>query len=1497
MTRKSMQWILVGLTVVGMAAAARADDWPTYRRDIRRSGVSTETVRAPLSRAWVFTPTYPPRHAWGDPQAKPIERVLELPRMRFDDAFHVAAVGEMVYFGSSADGKVYALDAATGEVRWEFYTDGPVRLAPTVAGGKVYVGSDDGKVYCIDAATGKAVWTFTAAATGEKVIGNAKMISIRPVRTGVAVDGGVAYFGAGVFPAEGLYLYAVGAADGKLLWKNESYAQTTRGSLAPQGYLLASADKLFVPSSRTMPGAFDRADGRFLFQRSLSWRRSGLFGGTYATLAGGVLYVPAEQVVAVGAGDGQLVGTEGLAAAVPSTGLRRLAVDGETAYLLNGKHAIAFDPKGWLTTGKRRPAPKTKWRIECASHDSIALTAKLVFVGGQDVVQALDRADGREVWSAKVAGRARGLAVANGRVLASMDTGEIHCFVAGAGGKGAKVAPKITADVFAKDDRTALWSKTAEHIVKQSGVTRGFALILGQADAGRLALELARRSELLTYIVEPDAAKVAAARKALSAAGVYGEKVVVVQGQPAATSMSSYFANVIVCGPDCAPAAEVARMLKPCGGVAYVRKPGGAWLGDFRKALDDLAAAPATVGGDDRWAVLRRGALRGAGSWTHQYAEPGNTICGDDRLVKGAIGLLWFGEPGPGRMPSRHASNSAPLSIGGRMFVQGENVIMAHDAYNGVQLWQREIRGALRVGLKNGCSNLAASADSLFVAVADQCLRLDAATGKTIKTYTAPPDTDGKKRTWYYVATVGDLLYGSAGNAVFAVEIASGKPRWRHEGGKIMPPTICIADGRLFFVDRTTTPDQRARGLKEVPLERRVDRRGKAIRPDVRLAVALDAGSGKQLWASPQYVSDCVGISKAGGELVAMAKSGVVLLCGQPWNGHFWSEFFAGEFSRRSLIALSAEDGRMLWSGRKGYRSRPLIVGDRIVAEPWAHDLRTGRETKRVHPITGADALWQMARPGHHCGNIAASPNALFYRSGVSAYYDLIGDYGTAHLGGIRPGCWVNCIPANGLVLMPEASSGCVCPFPLHCTIALAPKKASRVWGMFSAPGPMTPVKRLAVNLGAPGDRRDSAGNLWLAYPRPYTGRLVVDLPVQAQGGSYFRGAADAPAVSGTADAWIYASGSVGLRHCRVPVTHEDEAPGVYTVRLYFAEPLGGQAGRRVFDIKLQGRTVAESFDVAKAAGGPAKAVVREFKNIEITQALTIELTAKLPKPRADQMPILQGVELIRQRVLRLGVGISAFVLDSGRPKRTGELTVANFKPADFAGRVSITAPDAFAFTPASAKLTLPTGRRAALKLTAAVVKEIKPGKYPVEIKLTRADGGVECTVKREIEYLGKRARMTVKAVEDTHAQKMVAATPQGAALAINVDGGDRKLGDHHHSIAYLKFNLKIPGKPISAALRLYNAGNPTGNSGQVRVVTENWTQRQLTYNARPKLGEVVATIGPVEANQVVTLPLKLTLPRSGTLSLAIDPTGNDGVDYVSREGGKPAELIIEYEP
>ncbi|MBI2437463.1 MAG: PQQ-like beta-propeller repeat protein, partial [Lentisphaerae bacterium] len=206
-----------------------------YRHDARRSAVTEESLSFPLAPAWTYICPQPPAPAWPDPF-----RLLN--RMDFDYAPALAIAGGIVCFGSSADDTVRALDVKTGLEKWRFIAGGPVRLAPQIANGKVYFGSDDGFVYCLDAGSGKPVWKFRAAPADERFIGNHRMISRWPVRTGVLVADGVVYAVAGMWPAEGIFVYALAADTGKVLWCND-----TAGGM-PQGALLASRDILLVPN-------------------------------------------------------------------------------------------------------------------------------------------------------------------------------------------------------------------------------------------------------------------------------------------------------------------------------------------------------------------------------------------------------------------------------------------------------------------------------------------------------------------------------------------------------------------------------------------------------------------------------------------------------------------------------------------------------------------------------------------------------------------------------------------------------------------------------------------------------------------------------------------------------------------------------------------------------------------------------------------------------------------------------------------------------------------------------------------------------------------------------------------------------------------------------------------------------------------------------------------------------------------------------------------------
>jgi glucose dehydrogenase len=64
-----------------------------------------------------------------------------------------------VYFGSG-DGNLYALDSATGDLRWKFKTGDVVHASPALADGVLFFGSWDSYFYAVDAATGKEKWRF-----------------------------------------------------------------------------------------------------------------------------------------------------------------------------------------------------------------------------------------------------------------------------------------------------------------------------------------------------------------------------------------------------------------------------------------------------------------------------------------------------------------------------------------------------------------------------------------------------------------------------------------------------------------------------------------------------------------------------------------------------------------------------------------------------------------------------------------------------------------------------------------------------------------------------------------------------------------------------------------------------------------------------------------------------------------------------------------------------------------------------------------------------------------------------------------------------------------------------------------------------------------------------------------------------------------------------------------------------------------------------------------
>lgn len=80
---------------------------------------------------------------------------------KFREGTAFTAGGERALDGDKAYGVVRALDATTGNMKWEFRLQSPLWAGVmATAGGLVFGGSGEGNFYALDAATGKPLWDF-----------------------------------------------------------------------------------------------------------------------------------------------------------------------------------------------------------------------------------------------------------------------------------------------------------------------------------------------------------------------------------------------------------------------------------------------------------------------------------------------------------------------------------------------------------------------------------------------------------------------------------------------------------------------------------------------------------------------------------------------------------------------------------------------------------------------------------------------------------------------------------------------------------------------------------------------------------------------------------------------------------------------------------------------------------------------------------------------------------------------------------------------------------------------------------------------------------------------------------------------------------------------------------------------------------------------------------------------------------------------------------------
>ncbi len=408
---------LLGVLILALlSTSAFSNGWTTYRHDNRRSGATAEQIAADrLVESWVYRSTQPPAPAWfGPAKYDAYALVFGLRSMRnYDPVFHVTAADGRLYFGSSADDSVRCLDTKTGRSVWTYTTDGPVRIAPSISGDRVYFGSDDGNAYCLEAKSGQPVWRYSPSAErGDdqtRVLNHGRPIPLWPCRTGVAIEGDRAYFAAGMLPWKPHYFCAVdaktGRPEGDRCYVNRIESATFEGAM------VVGPKRIYVPQGRIAPTLFERAEGK-----SLGSLKGG--GGCFSLLT-----EDAQFFHGPGNKTGWITGSNAQTKEKIATfgGGNVLVVRGDAAYLLTDTSIRAFD----------RKTQETKWVAPSEFPYELILAGKTLFAGGLDRVAAFDAQTGKLVWQAPVEGKAQGLAVADGRLFVSTSEGRIHCFAPG----------------------------------------------------------------------------------------------------------------------------------------------------------------------------------------------------------------------------------------------------------------------------------------------------------------------------------------------------------------------------------------------------------------------------------------------------------------------------------------------------------------------------------------------------------------------------------------------------------------------------------------------------------------------------------------------------------------------------------------------------------------------------------------------------------------------------------------------------------------------------------------------------------------------------------------------------------------------------------------------------------------------------------------------------------------------------------------------------------
>ena len=167
------------------------NNWPIYRHNNRRSGTSNNTVKSISKEQW---------------------------RIELGSALTQPVVAEdKVLVAQKHQHTLHALDSKTGKKIWHFVAGGQIDSSPTIYKKRCYFGSADGYIYCLDSANGELIWKYQGAPSKSTHMHYERLESTHPLHGSVLIHDDKVYAVAGrsMFVDGGMNFLILDAKTGK----------------------------------------------------------------------------------------------------------------------------------------------------------------------------------------------------------------------------------------------------------------------------------------------------------------------------------------------------------------------------------------------------------------------------------------------------------------------------------------------------------------------------------------------------------------------------------------------------------------------------------------------------------------------------------------------------------------------------------------------------------------------------------------------------------------------------------------------------------------------------------------------------------------------------------------------------------------------------------------------------------------------------------------------------------------------------------------------------------------------------------------------------------------------------------------------------------------------------------------------------------------------------------------------------------------------------------